>query len=167
MDIFYTLQLTGSMFLVYSYLDGSIDVLIVLVTGRAFFTVRSGSLDSISTSVSLATQQSGPAHSSSLDNLYGSSRPRVEDRRRYVLLETGSVSSSRTADVDEQRGSESTLTRSLPAAMDRSVQCSSPRASGRVENTLDPDGFSDNFVTADDEGEARLTPRVSSNFRRY
>lgn len=133
--------------------------------GRAFFTVRSGSLDSISTSVSLATQQSGPAHSSSLDNLYGSSRPRVEDRRRYVLLETGSVSSSRTADVDEQRGSESTLTRSLPAAMDRSVQCSSPRASGRVENTLDPDGFSDNFVTADDEGEARLTPRKAAAVR--
>ena len=147
-------------------MDDIIDVFVVLATGRAFFAVRSGSLDSISTALSLTTQQSRPARTNSLDSLLlqsGSSRSRVEDGRRYVLLETGSVSSSRTLTADaEQRGSESNLTRSLPAAIERRVQCNSPRESRRVKNSRNPDGFSDNFVTADDEREARMNPRVSS-----
>ena len=78
-----------------------------------------------------------------------------------MSLETGSVTSSRTTDA-EQRGTK--CTRSLPAAEERSVQCNSPSVSRRVQNGRDPDGFSDNFVTADDEeGDGKINTRVSSH----
>lgn len=116
--------------------------------------MRSYSLDSISTAVSLSTTaQIAPSHSSSLDNLH---RPwegggtsglqnniKKESGKKYMPLETSSALSSGTVVcADEQRKSE--LTQSLPADGERHVALHPHSRSTGMGTGLD--GFSDNFV---------------------
>ena len=116
--------------------------------------MRSCSLDSISTAVSLsATAQIAPSHSSSLDNLHrpweggGTSglqnNVKKESGKKYMPLETSStLSSSTVVCADEQRKIE--LTQSLPADGERHVGLHPHSRSVGMGTGLD--GFSDNFV---------------------
>lgn len=116
--------------------------------------MRSCSLDSISTAVSLsATAQIAPSHSSSLDNLHrpweggGTSglqnNVKKESGKKYMPLETSStLSSSTVVCADEQRKIE--LTQSLPADGERHVGLHPHSRSAGMGTGLD--GFSDNFV---------------------
>lgn len=121
---------------------------------RALFRVRSCSLDSISTAVSLSTAaQIAPNYSSSLDNLHqpwereGTSgvpnSSREESGKKYMLLEKSSVFSSNTAVCADEQG-KSELTQSLPADGARHVALHSHSQSAGIGAGLD--SFSDNFV---------------------
>ena len=132
--------------------------------------MHSGSLDSISTAVSLATTQMVPTHSSSLDNLHqprgegggkggGGSDPQCNTKRecgqKYMLLETSSVVSGVCAD-EERRAM---MTQSLPVEVERRI---TPHYS--TEGKTEYDGFSDNFVGgAAGEGGGLGTPQVVSS----
>lgn len=136
-------------------------------TERSLVHVHSGSLDSISTSVSLATTQTHPTRSSSLDNLHqprgeggerggggGGSDPQCNTKRdsgkKYMLLETSSVVSGVCAD-EEKEERKAMMTRSLPVEVERHI---APHSN--VERRTEIDGFSDNFVGGSAGEEGRL-----------
>ena len=115
-------------------------------TGRALFKAQSGSLDSISTALSLQTQHSLQTRSTSVDNIPQTIPAKVEDGKKYALLETETssiISSSRNG------GGEIRLTQSLPAVMERHV--GEAMSSGRENQS----GFSDNFIVTGDESDSR------------